>query len=99
MMNREHSLERQPTVADQNRHQRSGPVMTMQNLRARAHSPRDFDRGFAEEDEARGVVGIRFAAFLVNAGPIKQLIATYIKDLQTFRGSIFEQIGHESLVA
>src|SRR5690349_9570709 len=70
----------------------------MQNLRARRHPAGDFDSGFAEEDEACGVVRIRFAALLVNARPIKQLIATHIEDLQTFCGAIFKQIGRKPLL-
>src|SRR5437660_1373751 len=74
MMNREDGRKRQPLLAHQQRDKRRDPVVRMEDLGRRRHPPRQLDRGFAEEKEARGVIGIRLAFLAIKCRAIEELI-------------------------
>src|SRR5262249_23731121 len=58
MMNGQDSGERQPLFINQDRHQSSRPIVDMKNLRHRSETPGQFQRRFAEKNEAGRIVFI-----------------------------------------
>ena len=77
---------------------RTGTRAAVQDLGRGGHAPRDLDRGFAEEDETGGVIGIRLPFFHVKPGAIVKLVATDEKNLQILGGAAFEQVGGENFL-
>ena len=71
----------------------------MQDLRGRRHASGEFDRSFAEKDEAGGVIRVGLAAFLVNPRAIVEFIAANEKYLEILGRAAFEKIGRETFFA
>src|SRR2546421_12541078 len=98
MMNRQHGRERELLIRNERRNERRRPIVAMENLRRRRHSPRQFDRGFAEENETRGVVLVSDAVFAIDARPIEERIATNEERLNTPRRPAFDEFSDISLL-
>jgi len=78
-MDREHGRKGQPMGAHIHWHQRGRPIVQVQNLRRRRETARQFDRGFAEKNETRGIILVRLAVFAINSVAIEKLVASHKK--------------------
>src|SRR4051812_20003761 len=97
MMNREHGAEWQARFTSPDRYQSRGPVVSMQDLRRRCQSPREFEGGLAKEDKTLRIVLVGYAVFAVDPGTIKEFIAAHIKQLHASRGATGQELSDISL--
>ena len=56
--------------------------MRVKNLRRGRHAARELEGGFAEENEARGIIGIRLALLAVKGRAIEELVAADEENLE-----------------
>ncbi len=71
----------------------------MENLWGRRHAARQLERGFAEENETRGIVFVSDAVFAVDADAIEKCVASNKKCLHTARRPAFDEFGDISFLA
>src|SRR5215217_4789487 len=76
VVDRQNRAERQSMCMYENGHQCWRPIVRMQNLQLRCQSPGQLYDCFAEKNESRSVILVRFAALAVNSSAVKKLIAT-----------------------
>src|SRR5215472_10100302 len=84
---------------DENRHQRRGPILHVQNLQLRRQSPRQLQRRFTEKNKSRRIILVRLAALTVNSRTIKKLVTADEEQLHAACAAALKVSGNVSGVA
>ena len=98
-MNRQHRFKGQPVSPHENGDQSRRPIVHMQDLHARGQPSRQFQRCFAKQNEARGVIFVGFTVLAVESGAIEEFVASDQEQLHSAWAAPFQILGDVALFA